>query len=162
MEQATGPTKLQLYRDTAGRLVQVVSEDVDTVQFCSQGGGFVHRAPRADFERDFRPATPPAFQAAHFSAEWLDEGTQLEGFSNGMRWNGWAMPYFSREAGLRLCTMLPSLRFDADRNAFVSFCDDYPEGEQEEVFEACAVVVSGSPLELYPIGTGSWTWDEED
>jgi hypothetical protein len=162
MEQATGPTKLQLYRDPDGRLMQLVSEDVDTVHFCSQGGGFVHRARRPDFERDFRPTTPAGFHAARFSAEWLDEGTLLEGFSNGMRWNGWAMPYFSRETGLRLCTMLPSLRFDAGRNAFVSFCEDYPEGEQEEVFEACAVDVDGVALELYPVGAGSWTWDDEN
>ncbi len=159
-QQTSSAASTQLFQDRDGHLVQVIEQNPDTVQFCAQGGGFVFQGPRAAFERDFTPAPLPGFRAARFTADWLDEGTTLVGFTDGLRWNGWAMPYFSREVGLRLCSLLPSLTFDAERNAFVSVCEDYPEDEQEEAFAVRTVEVDGKQLELYAIGAGSWTWDE--
>lgn len=81
------------------------------------------------------------------------------------RWNGWAVPYFTREEGERISAWTVALReeFGADQVDMVLW---HPE-------HACFVVVSGEeayctvvePITVdgvayYPIGAYGWTWQE--
>lgn len=85
------------------------------------------------------------------------------GFHRGENWNGWACPYFSRRAGLRMVELYSKRRpgdhfgldhkaeYDQDENAF-RFYD--PVHDTWEAFEAVEI----DERLLFPIGTFNWTW----
>ena len=45
---------------------------------------------------------PPVFYPAEFTGDWLVSGfgdkTGYKGYTTGETWNGWATPYFTKEA----------------------------------------------------------------
>lgn len=147
-----------LFIDEAGNLVEVLWTSTDKiVEFATQGGGVVQKCKRADFERSFKPATPSAYAVTQISAEWLPGGMSVPAYSNGMRWNGWAMPFFTKDAGLSLLKFMPALRYDGIRDAFVS--KDADAHDEEEVFSEVPLVIEGLPIKTYAIGAGSWCWE---
>ena len=151
---------LQLFADEAGNLVQVLGTSTpETVEYSAQGGGFLHTAPRAEFERRFKPATLPALSLIAISAEWLPDDMSVPAYSNGRRWNGWAMPCFTLEAGRSLLEHMPDLRYDSARDAFISKASDDGDEREDDVYLAETHVIDGLPIKLYAIGAGSWCWD---
>ncbi|MBN3744692.1 hypothetical protein G3N96_04490 [Burkholderia sp. Se-20373] len=144
-----------LYRDASRRLIEVSSIG-PTVEFTPQGGGFLRSMSRADFERNFVPATVPAFERASITADWLPEGVNLPAYSNGLAWNGWAMPHFDRETAMRLSEIMPEIRYDEERDAFIAH--DENTGE-DDVFVSVSIQVEGETLTVYPVGAGSWCWE---
>jgi hypothetical protein len=93
----------------------------------------------------------------------IDGGTALPAYIVvGEDWNGWVMPYFTRE-------QLP---------AYVAWQKAQAEGYRVNVDEAADIVttqyddqdpedwpgedivVEGEKVHAYPIGTGCWIWDE--
>lgn len=147
----------RLLADEAGHLVEVLgTSTADTVEFSAQGGGFVHKASRDEFEKRFKPAALPAFSLQAVSAEWLPDDLKLPAYTNGQRWNGWAMPYFPAEAAHALLEHMPDLRYDAAQDAFVS--KSYDDETENDVFPAQELVVEGATVKVYAIGAGSWCW----
>lgn len=78
------------------------------VEFAHQGGGFVHRAPEAEFHSRFREVPETEFAAMaqrhvpiRVGGDWVErEEDALPAWSNGLVWNGWEMPVFSKETVL--------------------------------------------------------------
>lgn len=155
--QNVPPGNQRLIGDENGYLVEVLwTSTGDIVEFSAQGGGFVQKAPRAEFEKRFKPAAPLAFSLQAVSAEWLPDDLTLPAYTNGQRWNGWAMPYFPAETAHALLEYMPDLRYDASQDAFVSKSDG---GEsQGDVFPAQELLVNGKPVKVYAVGAGSWCW----
>lgn len=147
-----------LFSDADGRLVEVLKAEGGKVYFAPQGGGFILHVPEERFRSDFKAAALPAWHAVEVEAEWLPEGQRFAAFSNGQRWNGWAVPYFELETGMRLCSLVPNLVYDKERDAFVWHDPDGPEDEQA-VFEAASIDVEGTVHKVYGIGAMYWTWD---
>lgn len=83
----------------------------------------------------------------------------FDGWSDGRRWNGWAMPRFERSEAERLIESLKDqrARFDAERDAFITVSQ---EGEEEGWPGESVVVSDGSVLTVYGVGAGAWIWDE--
>lgn len=159
MQEVKSSQPEQFYADEAGKLFQVLSTSTaETVEFAPQGGGIIRKAPRADFENRFKPATLPAFSLVAICAEWLPDDMKVPAYSNGRRWNGWAMPYFTIESGKSLLGFMPDLRYDSQRDAFVSKAYDDDQAE-EEVFPAETLVIDGRPIQTYAIGAGFWCWE---
>jgi len=97
------------------------------------------------------------FGGMRFALE--DSEEVFVGWTDGRRWNGWEMPRFERREAERLVRWLGESegRFDEVRDAFVTRA----HGGEEEVWAAETVVISdGSALKVYPIGAGSWVWNE--
>jgi hypothetical protein len=95
----------------------------------------------------------------------IDDAVFFEGYTAGRTWNGWACPYFPREVGAQIVahwtrTGEPTLQahYDAATDAFV-FADT-AAGGAPETFPSETHLVGGRPMTLYPIGNGSWIWDE--
>ena len=89
-----------------------------------------------------------------FSLEMIEERA-FSGFAEEGDWNGWARPLFTREVGLQILKSLQAFQtahYDSQNDEFVfeSFDGD------EERFGP--VNIHGQLL--YPIGTGSWIWEE--
>ncbi len=142
-----------------GRLFELISRDGASVQFAPQGGGFVLSAPPADFDRDFKASAPDEgkYFPATVTAEWLEDGNlKLDCYSNFMVWNGWGMPFFDEEAARKLSQMLPNLRYDGERDLYIS--KDEGTNDEDE-YPATLINVEGRTVKTYAIGSGYWTWD---
>lgn len=82
-------------------------------------------------------------------------GQQFEGFSNGESWNGWACPYFTFEEGQKI---LQAHNSGEAKGWFDDRGDQFVFEIQDEK-EVCPAVEENG-VKLYPIGSGSWIWEE--
>jgi hypothetical protein len=69
-------------------------------------------------------------------------------------WNEWAVPHFEKSevdkvAKIHNCTYNPK----KDSYEFV-------QGKEVEEFEGIKIQTLDGPKKVYPIGAGSWVWDE--
>lgn len=150
-----------VYVDSKGFRVDIVNANPDRVSFCPQGGGFVYSVPTETFHASFKPAATPGFRRASFSGDWNE--TPVRGFSDGNRWNGWAMPYFEFDTAQAIAAEFEgedsTLRYQKDIDAFIytsANCPDAPEA-----YAGTWIDIEGKPMKVYPIGAGSWCWYEE-
>ena len=85
---------------------------------------------------------------------------QFPGYTDGHILNGWACPSFTREQAHTLVAgwqaLGASASYDPEADEFVFGPLDPSQGEELERYRA---VDSGGQY-LYPIGSGSWIWDE--
>jgi len=87
-------------------VVQVEGASDGEVSFFQAGGGFVRRCSVEKFLETHAPVTQEQIRAwgaeyrrAHFDGDWFPaEAPPIEGYTNGVLWNGWQVPSFSREA----------------------------------------------------------------
>ena len=150
-----------VYIDSKGFRVEIVpSSPEGVVSFYPQGGGFQRTLPVIVFEALYKPeSAPPAMRRAIFSGDWMDE--TWPGFTDGMRWNGWAMPLFEFETASKIFADIgnPSeFWFDSEKDAFVYANPDFPD--EPEIFGASFIEVEGRTIKAYGVGAGSWCWYE--
>jgi hypothetical protein len=91
------------------------------------------------------------------------EGT-YEGYTFGQRWNGWAVPYFTKEVGQSIMDEMNTDEgntavYDEERDMFV-VSNGYDDTTEE--FPGMDIAGDGEILRLYPIGASSWVWDEAE
>jgi|ERR1044071_1407282 hypothetical protein len=88
-----------------------------------------------------------------------DSEEAFDGWTDGRCWNGWEMPRFEKSEADRLVRSLGNerARFDAVRDAFVTLAQD---GEEEVWVGEQIIITDGSAMKVYPVGAGSWIWDE--
>lgn len=153
-----------LYTNDAGHIVEIVPDSSlppgvppQRISFAAQGGGFVQSLPADEFERHFRPTALPGFSLTAVSGEWMPEGESLPAYSNGQRWNGWAMPYFTKETALGMLKDNPNVRFDEQQDAFVITAFD--DEAEDTVCPATLITVDDQQIKTYAIGAGEWCWD---
>ncbi|BBU33386.1 hypothetical protein BTHE68_71200 (plasmid) [Burkholderia sp. THE68] len=150
----------KIFVNVDGYKVQIFDDEAsDVIRFCAQGGGFEKRLPREEFFREFKPFDVPKYSPRNATFEHFDEGVSINAWSNGMSWNGWAMPYFSRDQGMKVIQFFPELRFDAEQDAFV-WTDS--SMDEEVVYSSKIIETESGPVKAYPIGTGEWTWEWAD
>ena len=104
---------------------------------------------------------------AIFTLDPLGDQT-FSGYTDGGLWNGWAVPSFPKEEAERLVSVWNALGYKADydgANDFFRFAsmdqagNPDPDLSDEEDAEHFGSVMHDG-LILYPIGAGSWIWDE--
>jgi hypothetical protein len=133
--------------------------DTESNTFYPLGGGFAYKAGEKFFE-DYRPwdmktdGAPIPWRPGVFTIDGLPE---FHGFTRGFYWNGWEMPYFTKETAARVLEASEGYewRYNTALDAFHVTVSGEPEGE-EEVFYGTET----SHGVLYGIGAGSWTWDK--
>lgn len=80
----------------------------------------------------------------------------FEGYTESTLWNGWACPFFDFANAQRIVAAFAPLQeaaYDADLDEFVFASED-----GEERFGAVEIEGAGK---LYPIGAGTWIWEEK-
>jgi hypothetical protein len=80
----------------------------------------------------------------------------FSGHSTGTGWNGWALPHFTFDVAQRIVEairLFQDAHYDAIADEFVF---ETPDGDEER-FGAVEIKGLGK---LYPIGAGSWIWEE--
>lgn len=68
------------------------------------------------------------------------------------RWDGWYIPYFSLETGLKIVEDLDGLRYDVTRDCFL-----WPD-EDGEAYAPVTLNLAGVEHKLYAIGERSLLW----
>jgi hypothetical protein len=97
----------------------------------------------------------PIYRRAQFEIEGCE--TRFDGWSGGTAWNGWARPMFDFQTAQKvLAALVPGWRYDEEADAFITPNDDGDESWPAEIVE----LPDGGLAKLYPIGAGSWIWDE--
>ncbi|MEA3208550.1 MAG: hypothetical protein QOE70_1607 [Chthoniobacter sp.] len=99
----------------------------------------------------------PVFRHALFAIEGIVG--DFEGWSDGRHWNGWAMPHFEFSQAERVVAALDpdKGRYDAAADAFITITTD---GEKEMWTGEMIALPDGGTAKVYPVGAGSWIWDE--
>lgn len=125
-----------------------------------KGGGPEFIIPRSDVPRFSvvsQDEAVPIYRRAQFEFEGCD--TRFDGWSDGTAWNGWARPMFDFQTAQQILTALaPGWRYDEQSDEFIT-----PNGDGDESWPAATVELpDGGAAKLYPIGAGSWIWDEND
>ena len=157
-EKSTGvPDKGAIYvaRSSATHRIQVSRATGSTVSFANKGGGLSKTGPTAEFHQHFVLATePPKFVAALFGGDWTN--VLIPGYTyEGDRWNGWAKPFFVKEAADLVCLQMTGLAYDATADSF----DITMDGELKQYAGSQIEVPGIGSIKVYAIGSGSWCWD---
>ena len=148
----------EIYEDSAGTAMEVTQRTETDVHFTSQGGGFVRKMSREDFEAAFRlRASEPEYRQIEVTGDWLPDDLALAAYGNGDRWNGWLKPLFPKSSVELLAQHMPGFTYDEQRDSFV-FEDATTAEDGPQVFEAQAVLIDGEPVKAYAIGDG-WCWE---
>jgi hypothetical protein len=151
----TGKTYIK--NGTTFRVVVNKQED-GVVYFSPECGGFGMKAPTSHFEkRHSLAAGPRAYVFGYFGGDWMDlliPGYNLE----GALWNGWSMPYFTKEGADQVCDEVPSLSYDSEKDRYVMTNEE--SGEDPDYWEAEMINIEGlGDVKVYAIGAGFWCWD---
>ena len=124
------------------------------------GGGFQLTVPARE-EARFRAVAQgengaALFQRGRFSL--ADSEAAFDGWSNGELWNGWAMPRFEFAVCREILKSLgdEQARVEQKGDAFVTVSN----GEEEMWLAEQITISDGSQVRVYPLGAGSWTWEE--
>jgi hypothetical protein len=120
------------------------------------GGGPVYAFPKEALDKyKFRIVTKEERDAVPFTKGkfGLDEGPDYDGWSDGRRWNGWAMPYFEKEVVKQI---LKDLGGRWDEETGVGFMpDETGSFVSADSGDACLV----EKCELKIEGKEVWTFD---
>jgi len=154
--QQASTSKNRLYQDAQGNLVEVTKTGDQEVEYFPQGGGPLYRMTRAKFDETFTAAQEPVFTLINVTADGFADDVSLPAYSNGRLWNGWQMPHFERDVAMRLTTLMPDVRYDAGRDAFV--VHDHVDNE-ENVYTPEIIRVGDKDVTTYSIGAGMWCWE---
>lgn len=96
----------------------------------------------------------------------IDENKAFEGWHEpSVRWNGFACPFFEREAAeeiARYCLAWGTdCHFDEEEDAFVFVRHGAPEGE-DEPFTGQDIATPEGTKHVYAIGAWCWVWTEAE
>ena len=152
------------YRHTSGQMYTVVAVSGGTVKITPQGGGFVSNVNAVEFFKDCKPVTgDPEYRPCIVSVDGVE--SMFRAYSNGYRWNGWAIPLFEKEQLLEIVALFKhSLCFGQAQyvkfNEVLDASAWYDESEEEWISGAVQEIetADGDTVEVYPLGDG-WCWN---
>lgn len=129
----------------------------DTIQFSPAGGGFVKEVKRDIARLEYVDRFPRNWVAGFFQ---IEDDIIYQGFHDPeARWNGWAMPYFTRKTANAIVSDLPELEDGKPYGYFegdVCYIWDYGLEDYESYKPT---TLEGVDELVYGIGAGSWVWD---
>lgn len=153
-----------LYRHLQdGSLWEVEDDGGEYVSCSPQGGGFCYTLPRYIFEEQLVPVIDSPFGEYRTGTVCIDGDVAIPCYLNDRKWNGWAVPYFTKEVGMNqvLCEYMgpeDAAWFDVTHDRFSIKLWGTPEDEIEYA-PGQDIVVDGKTIHVYQIGDG-WCWDE--
>lgn len=103
--------------------------------------------------------TEGEFRKANFR---IEDGDIHQGYTQGGRGNGWAMPCFNKGVAEKIIESL--CNFDENKAPYCWETDLFTIYAPQEIvpdgYVGRDIVVEGKTIHTYAIGAGSWCWDE--
>ncbi len=89
----------------------------------------------------------------------IDDGPIFEGYHVlGQCWNGWEMPYFTREVAEQILTAYPDDIPDPEDDEYTGYYNySFPMDDAKIIIDPDN---TSQTLTLWGIGAGGWVWDE--
>jgi hypothetical protein len=102
--------------------------------------------------------SPAEARLAKFKIEGLED-VQLEGYTFGNTWNGWACPYFTYAQAQEVVRVFNEQHccecsYESTSNTFLF------KNDNDDTFGSVTIELVGTATEVYPIGNGCWVWSE--
>lgn len=102
--------------------------------------------------------SPTETRLAKFKIVGLED-VQLEGYTFGNTWNGWACPYFTYAQAQEVIRVFNEhnyceSRYQPTSNTFLF------KNDNNDTFGSVTIELDGKVTELFPIGAGCWVWSE--
>ena len=89
---------------------------------------------------------------AKFTLYGLDD---CKGYTTGGRWNGFEVPYFTKDVAERILSKLNyKYEYDEEKEEF-HYQNEHSDPSTEK---ATVAVINGKETKLFSIGGCSWTW----
>lgn len=155
----------ELTRHGQTRQVEVikVKHEDGTVEVCPRGGGFVMTVPHASLGRRIDPDVVKLERQFVTMDYW--ENTKVEAYVDlNDRWNGWMIPWFTKENAYRVIEILEHDGFSDtgeiyfDRDGTVVWTMESADGEWDYAPPVRRQTEDGWQT-LYSIGGMSWCWE---
>lgn len=129
------------------------------VFFFPRGGGFRSRMPADKFFEEFEEVTVEDKYVARLAHVEIMTSAYPAYVKPMDRWNGWAKPFFTKEAMFALMKEMDFIKYSYETGSF--FWQDTNEYPAELVEEApMQINVDGEgPVTVFGLGTGAWCWD---
>lgn len=155
------------YPEDALEVIEVV--DDRTFRAAPVGGGSVYKfGPRQTAKYRFRFVQPDEMKAkwrkGRFSMDFLGDKS-VEGWTTGDLWNGWATPFFEKEAAEEVLREAAETYaemgetykwgFDPEGDAFTF---QSPHDEEPDRVKGERITTPDGRKKVYGIGAYSWTW----
>ncbi len=145
-----------------GEFFELRDVDGDVVTFIRQGGGFVCRMKASVFFNENEACEIPSVMRRGFASIDGIEAIYMA-YMTDARWNGWAMPWFTKDQAIEICTMMQgfdgSMVFDETEDCVIYIDNSCDEEERTQKFVGQDLETVDGPHHLYPIGDG-WCWSE--
>jgi hypothetical protein len=140
-----------------GSLWEATDEGGFEVRACPQGGGMSYVLPRHIFEDTLIPVLGNLpFGPWRKGTTGFDDGPEYPCFLNDHKWNGWAMPCFTKDVALTLAQGEDSLWYDVNRDQIVWKLN----GEEEPYrYSGQDIEVDGVTIRVFPVGAGDFCWN---
>ena len=88
--------------------------------------------------------------------DFFPDDVEIDGFTYGNTWNGWAIPYFTFENAQKLIPIFEGyLSYDVDQDAFKYLDPVHMNPEDTEIYES--LDIDGN--KFYSVGGMSFCWD---
>ncbi len=130
------------------------------------------------------------YKPMKFTGDWncLDDkkdshSEYYSGYTNGELWNGWQVPWFTRESVVKYAKNHPEQHWILEEGVGVWTYDEWYDGSKPSgppkhgvddlddvgggytgwsFWKASKITVNGKEITAYPVGSGSWCWVDYD
>ncbi len=148
------------FEDEDGVRVQI---DPDTpIAFWASGGGFRIETSAEDFFKKFKPCIEVRPYGPVLVS--IDGGAPYRAYSDGSRWNGWAMPSFTPCEMQRMANANTNTYGEFEYDPEFKTWTARVEGVDElETWKLHTIWVEGEGwVDVFDVGAGAWCWELDE
>jgi hypothetical protein len=84
----------------------------------------------------------------------IDDVNKFVAWTFDEEWNEWAVPHFEKNEADKVATA-HNCKYNPDNDSY-----EFEQAGEVEEFEGLEIKTFEGPKKVYPIGAGSWVWDE--
>lgn len=149
-------------KDSKSAFFEVCSVDPWYVSLVNAGGGFPFKVPVKEFMNQYERAEAKPLKP--FYTGFDEMPCMFRAYTGGVRWNGWAVPYFEKEQVLFLAQtpgLFGGLSYNPETDEVKVVIDEELTLDEVLIVKGEDVVTSDGVKHLYQLGLG-YCWNFYD
>lgn len=157
---------MQYFRDhNSGLLVEIAIEQKqsDIVTICPAGGGVISYIPTDQFHKTYQAVDPESLPFTPARVR-IDDGKSYPCYLSELRWNGWEVPYVTKETGLQIARDFldfnsnPVITWNQNKECFV-YKDSSQAPDESYAIIPKVITHHGKNIVVFNFGEG-WVWSK--